>query len=449
MNVLRALFYIFFFVNSAYLQAESFDFKQAWAQFLKVSDQLQAQQQVIKQAQAKHESGKDLYLPSISLNGSYTHLSDPLELNASSILDPSGLPPALGGIISSIPSLALTEQDIFRSSLQAMWPIYTGGKISAVQSIHSAQIAEKEQELELIKRKLFIQLVDRYYAVSVTEELAKTQLQLLQSLQKHASHAQKLEEQGQIAKVERLNAQVAVENAKIKYNSALRQAEMANIALARMLHERKLATRSILFLQKNIPSLALFTNETMENHPALKLLHAKEDQAQGLIDMEKGAYHPTVFLYGNYTLYEDDSLFSEMEPDWLVGVGIKVPLLSRNGRSGKIKLAKSAQLQARYTRAQTEQDLHLLLEQSYRQLQQAQEEVESLEVSLSLAHENKKLRDIAFRQGLSTSIEKVDAELKLTAVSTQQLAAKYRYIQAYARLMSTSGMINQFLINTF
>jgi outer membrane protein TolC len=78
--------------------------------------------------------------------------------------------------------------------------------------------------------------------------------------------------------------------------------------------------------------------------------------------------YPTVFLYGNYTLYKDDSIFSQAEPDWLVGVGVKIPLLSRNGRSGKIEAAKSAQLKARYTRAQTQQDLNLLLEKNYRDL---------------------------------------------------------------------------------
>lgn len=443
MHLFRTLLCLIFF-NSIQLHAQPYDFNQAWAQLLNVSDKLQAQQQVVNRAKAKLEASDDLNMPSLSLNGSYTHLSDPVQLHAASIID---FPP-LNGLISQIPTLPITEQDIFRSSLQAMWPIYTGGKITAAQAIHSAQVTEKTQKFKLTQRELFIQLVDRYYSVSVTEQLAQTQLQLFKALKKHAYHAQKLEEQGQIAKVERLNAQVALENAKVKYSSTQRQAEMANIALSRMLHAHKLSTLSTLFLRPKLPSLQQFIQMTMEDHPALKLLHAKEDQAQGLIEIEQSSYHPTVFLYGNYTLYEDDSLFSSMEPDWLVGVGIKIPLLSRGGRSGKIKAAKSAQLQARYTRAQTEQDLHLLIEQSYRQLQQAQEEVESLELSLSLAHENKKLRDIAFNQGLSTSIEKVDAELKLAAVSTQQLVAKYRYVQAYARLMSTSGLIEQFLLDT-
>ena len=172
------------------------------------------------------------------------------------------------------------------------------------------------------------------------------------------------------------------------------------------------------------------------------------DQASGLIEVEKGRYKPTVFLYGNYTLYEDDSLFSKVEPDWMIGLGVKVPLLSRDGRSGKVQAAKSALLQARYTKAQTQQDLSLLLDQSYRQLQQAQEVAVALNTSLSLAEENLRLREIAFNQGLSTSIDRVDAELKLSAVKTQQLGAKYRYVQSYARLMSISGQLDDFIGRT-
>ncbi|QFU24631.1 TolC family protein [Shewanella eurypsychrophilus] len=435
-------------------QAADTSFQQAWQQLLTVSDKLQAGAQEVYRAEAEHQAGQDLGLPSLTLNASYTRLEKPIEmdlrdLNPLASMDPSTLPPALGGALAAMPGsmfvTPFTEQDIFRSSLQAMWPIYTGGKITAAQAIHAAHVAEKEQGLQLTTRDLFIQLVDRYYGVAVSQSLAQTRGELVTSLEEHALHAQKLEEQGQIAKVERLNAQVALENAKVNFASSKRQVEMAEIALARMLHAQKVDASSGLFILPIAPSLPRLSQLTLSQHPALKLLEAKEAQAQGLVDVEKSLYHPTVFLYGNYTLYEDDSLFSKMEPDWMLGVGVKVPLLSRDGRSGKVEAAKSALLQARYTKAQTRQDLSLLLDQSYRQLQQAQEEVQSLELSVSLATENKRLRDLAFRQGLSTSIEKVDAELKLTGVETQQLGAKYRYVQAYARLMAISGQLDEFL----
>ncbi|MCH7421125.1 TolC family protein [Shewanella sp. MM_2022_3] len=436
---------------AAYAQPSSFT--EAWQQVLKVSDKLQAQSQEVNRAKGEQEAGESLNLPSLSLNGSYTHLEKPIELDLRD-LNPlaSGslpLPPELGGILASIPGslfvTPFTEQDIFRASLQAMWPIYTGGQITAAQGIHAAMVAEKQQELQLATRDLFTQLVDRYYAVDVTQSLVSTQTELVASLTKHVDHALAMEREGQIAKVERLNAQVALDNAKVNLGSARRQHEMAVIALSRMLQLSDVSTNSPLFVLPQAPSLGDLTQVTLNQHPALKLLEAKEAQANGLVSLEKGKYHPTVFLFGNYTLYEDDSLFSKVEPDWMVGVGVKVPLLSRDGRSGKVEAAKSALLQARYTKAQTRQDLSLLLDQSYRQLLQAEEEFKALNTSLELATENLRLREIAFNQGLSTSIDRVDAELKLSAVKTQQLGASYRYVQAYARLMAISGQLDEFI----
>lgn len=439
--------------------AQPMSFTDAWQQVLKVSNKLQAQSQEVHRAKGEEEAGESLDLPSLSLNGSYTHLDKPIELdlrdlNPLASLDPGTLPPALGGALAGIPSsmfvTPFTEQDIFRASLQAMWPIYTGGQITAAQGIHAAMVAEKQQELQLAIRDLFTQLVDRYYAVDVTKALVSTQTELVGSFTQHLDYALALEREGQIAKVERLNAQVALDNARVNLGSARRQHEMAVIALSRMLQQSDintalLETQSPLFLLPHAPSLADLTQVTLSQHPALKLLEAKESQANGLVSLEKGKYHPTVFLFGNYTLYEDDSLFSKIEPDWIVGVGVKVPLLSRDGRSGKVEAAKSALLQARYTKAQTRQDLSLLVDQSYRQLLQAEEEVTALNTSLELATENLRLRDIAFNQGLSTSIDRVDAELKLSGVKTQQLAARYRYVQAYARLMAISGQLDEFI----
>ncbi|MCE9679803.1 TolC family protein [Shewanella sp. AS1] len=429
-------------------------FAHAWQQLLKVSDKLQASQEEVRRSEAESQASEDLNWPSLSINGSYTRLESPIELdlrdlNPLASLDPTTLPPALAGALGTIPGslfvTPFTEQDLFRSSLQAMWPIYTGGRVTAAQGIHAAQVMEKEQQHQIAQRELFLQLVERYYGVAVSHALTETQSQLLLSLNQHAEHAQKLEQQGQIAKVERLNAQVALENAKVDYASARRQLEMAQLALSRMLHEQNVDTASTLFILRDQPSLSQLNQMTLAEHPALKLLEAKEAQAQGLVEVEKGSYHPTVYLYGNYTLYEDDSLLAKMEPDWLVGVGVNIPLISRDGRSGKVQAARSALLQARYTKAQTRQDLSLLLDQSYRQLLQAKEEVDSLQVSQQLAEENKRLRDLAFSQGLSTSIDKVDAELKLSAVQTKQLAARYRYLLAYARLMAVSGQLDEFV----
>ncbi|KOO10673.1 hypothetical protein AKJ18_33035, partial [Vibrio xuii] len=139
-----------------------------------------------------------------------------------------------------------------------------------------------------------------------------------------------------------------------------------------------------------------------ETYPGLDLLDAKEQQANSLIKAEKGKYYPEVYLYGNYSLHEDDSLASQMKPDWLVGVGVNVPLLESSGRTDQVRAAHSAVSQVKYLKAQAKQDLSVLVQKTYLEAQQAQEEVQGLESSILLADENLKLRQKAFSQGLST-----------------------------------------------
>ncbi|WP_035012513.1 TolC family protein, partial [Enterovibrio norvegicus] len=112
--------------------------------------------------------------------------------------------------------------------------------------------------------------------------------------------------------------------------------------------------------------------------------------------------------------------------------------------SDKLKAAHSTALQVNYLRAQAEQDLSLLVEKTWREANQALEEYQGLSSSISLADENLRLREKAFVQGLSTSLDVVDAELYLANIKTQQLAASYQYVLSLSRLLAVSGEMNRF-----
>ena len=55
-----------------------------------------------------------------------------------------------------------------------------------------------------------------------------------------------------------------------------------------------------------------------------------------------------------------------------------------------------------------------------------------------------RLRDKAFGQGLSTSLDVVDARNQLAGVKTQRAVAAYQYVISLARLLALSGQMNSF-----
>jgi outer membrane protein TolC len=133
-----------------------------------------------------------------------------------------------------------------------------------------------------------------------------------------------------------------------------------------------------------------------------------------------------------------------MKPDWLVGVGVNIPLIESSGRSDQVKAAHSAVSQVRYLKAQAKQDLSVLVQKTYLEAMQAQQEVEGLNSTLDLAHENLKLRQTAFSQGLSTSTDVVDAQLYLASVQTQQSVASFNYLISLSKLLALSNQMDAF-----
>lgn len=431
--------------------AQSFSFEQAWQRVLKESDALAAEQQNIERSMHLKDAASDLNLPSISLNANYTRLDHSVKVKPSDLIESmpiDSVNQAFGIQTDSLDSLftsTLTDRDIFTSSIRALWPIYTGGRISAAQNIADAQTQEASFLLTIKQSEKFEQLVKYYFALVLSKQVLKTRKEVEHGLRQHYHNALKLEQQGQINKVERLQAQVSLNKAQVELKKSYRDAEIAQVALSRLLKiSAQVEPTSTLFINENLPKMPLFIDKTLSQFPALKMLDSKKKQAKGLIELEQGKYYPEVYLYGNYNLYEEDDLASKIAPDWEIGIGLRVPILDSSGRAGKTKAAHSTVMQVSHLQAQAIQDLSVLVEKTYREASQSLEEFTGLESSLTLSNENLKLRTKAFSQGMATSLDVVDAQLYVASIESQRFVAAYQYLLSLAKLLTLSSDINSF-----
>lgn len=436
---------------------QAVSFTDAWQAVVTTNDGLAAERANVDRARHLQDAASDLYFPQISATAKYTRLDKPVEVKPSDLIESmsdeaGGIVAALGqqfhinpAMLDQLFTSQLTERDVFTSSIRAVWPIFTGGRITAAQDIARGRTEEARYLLAMKQQAKFEDLAKFYFGVAMTQHVLQTRIDVEQGLKKHFEHALKLEQQGQIAKVERLQAEASYDKARVERQKAARDMEIAQVALTKLLKLDVPAIPSTpLFTNTSLPPMSAFIDKTLDAYPGLKMLDAKKKQASGLIDAEKGKYYPEVYLYGNYSLHEDDTLAAKTTPDWAVGVGVNIPLMDNSGRSGKVKAAHSAVTQVNYLRAQAERDLSVLVEKTYREALQALEEYNGLSSSLQLARENVRLREKAFSQGLSTSLDVVDAELYQASVRTQRSAAAFQYVISLSRLLAVSGEISSF-----
>ena len=148
---------------------------------------------------------------------------------------------------------------------------------------------------------------------------------------------------------------------------------------------------------------------------------------------------PEVAAFGNYNLYKDDSPIMSTLPTWFAGVMVKIDLLQRKDRSEEIQAAQLLNDKVKYLKLEAIDNLALLVEKTYKEMMSDREEFNALNSSLSLAHENYRLRSVAFKEGLSTSVELVDAQMFLLGAKTKRLNAAYNFVQKLSQLSVLSG----------
>jgi len=196
---------------------------------------------------------------------------------------------------------------------------------------------------------------------------------------------------------------------------------------------------SNLFVNTHFEDTNYYKDNTLNHYAGLDIIKSKQKQNDSMITIEKAEYYPTFYAFGNYALHQDESASLDDTLDWIAGVGVKYKFLSRSGRNEKIAAAKMLKNRLSHTLKQAQKDLTLLVEKTYKEMLQYKEEYEDLSSSLALAKENLRLRELAFTEGLATSIDVVDAQTFLTGAKTKRLNAIYNFVQKISQLAVLSG----------
>ncbi|MGL5006260.1 MAG: TolC family protein [Plesiomonas sp.] len=463
--MLPAFSLAFFLLPTSQLAwAEPVKFDQAWQTLQQVNDGLKAEMSAADRSQKMAEATDGLNLPKIDIVGGVTRLSSPLSLDLKEMQpfptlasNPQiqtmlaglvGKHPELGSLLQRLKNLPtetnLSNQTIKMAGVNALWVIYSGGRISAAQTAAYAQADEARQQFALKRLQAFSDLTRFYYGVTLAKNVYQTRQQVAVALNEHLQHAIKFEQQGQIAKVERTSAQVAYDRARVDAENARRELEIAQLVLDELLHKNDVQPTSPLVTRLNLPSVQSLVKTALKANPAMSLLDAKDKQAESLEKAERGRYLPNVAAIGNYNMYHDDSILGQRTPDWMVGLGVSIPLVDNSGRNDRLAAAHITRKEVGYRRAELERQLKVGIEQAYRELEQAKTEYDSLKSSQVLAQENFQLRNKAFEQGLATSLDVVDARMTESAIDTQRLAASYRMTTALSKLLALSGQPEAF-----
>ncbi len=319
------------------------------------------------------------------------------------------------------------------AGLGVVWPIYTAGRTAALTGASNARTQEAVADSLLDTNELYNTLIERYFKAQLAIIAAYLREDAYDTLQQTDHMAQRLFEEGFISRVDRLEAQSALADAKSESVNANNDARLAMMALQRLLRTdyRIKPTTPLFVSSRPLPDVNYFQNLALSNHPGLQKVAAKRAQAEQLHALSDTGYKPTVMLYG-YGQVEKD-------PSWVAGVSASWKLWGGLDKTALLASSNAKIRQADLSEIEVSDNLLLLVEKNWHDVNNAQSRYQALQSNVDLAAEVLRLRQLGLQEGLNTPIDVVQAQTQSLKARTEQAQAANSYVQSLAALMQSCG----------
>lgn len=440
------------FPISSPAQTLELSFSEAQALLRERNETLRAAAEDVQRSLSEKAAARGLLMPKVDATARYTQLDGPIELGLG--LDLGGIRDVILGLHPGVPPEAIpsfskqvdyqVQDDTFwRASLNLTWPVYTGGRIAAARGAADVQVDLARQLRRRTEGDLTTGLVRAYFGARLAAEAVEVRRQVLAGLDRHLYEAGRLEQEGLIANVERLHAEVARAEATRELMKAQRDLEVAGAALSGLLSEDdSVSPSSPLFVQTAIAPVDSFRAAAQAANPELAALGAQRALAREACRAQRGTMLPEVALFGTKELATED--LTALDPRWAVGVAARLTLFDGFGNWHRTRAARATVRRVDNLESRARRDVGTLVAKRHADLLTSRDLYESLQSTLALAQENLRARTVSFQEGLSTSLEVVDARLTLAKVQLARLLAAHDFDVSLAELLEACGRSGQF-----
>ncbi len=434
-------------ITNNIISAQEITLKEAHNMMLENNGDIKASNYEVQEKIEENKAAKALRYPTINASATYLRLDNDIKLDLNSTRN------MVGGLLS-IPDPAavlgnwnftLQEKDLAFATVGISMPLFTGGKINNYNKITKIKVDIAENHSQLTKDELTVKLIDYYFKLKLANEVKKVRQQVYETVLLHYNQALKFYENGIIAEVETLNAKVALSNAETELKGAQKDVTLATTALKNTIGIRDITQTSTNFKKPTVlPSFEDFKKDLLLDNTKLKTIVKNKKLAKIGVNLEKSNYYPSIGVIGNYIPYTDNLPLAE-NTKWFVGIGAKWEIFNGFQREHKIKASQLKIEQISAIDKQAKLNLTTYSEKLFNTMQKELEQFESLETNETYAKKLKFMRTRAFEEGTGTSIEVVDATLKLSEIQLNKIKALYEYNIAYGELMVLIGKTELFL----
>lgn len=343
--------------------------------------------------------------------------------------------------------LDIGSDNAFDANLSLSMPIYQPGLYSGIRAAEKgkdvAREADREKRLEVKAN-----VAQSYNNALIARESKEVLQATLDSARNNLERTRKLFEQGQVSEHEKIRAEVEVENIRPNVQVARDQ---YTVALNNLKSTIDLDPDVVVEPEDDLEKMDFEPKEDKENliadNPSIRMLDHQEDMAEERIASERSSFYPSLSAFGNYNYQAEEDDYDFSEYNWVntsaVGLRLNIPIFSGFTRYQNLQKAEVEASQTRLQRQQTEDVLHIQLNNQKSLIEQAEERISMQENSLDLARRSVEMARANYRAGTSSLLELNDAEIAYKEAQLNYYEAIADYNSSVIEYRQITGSIQE------
>ena len=410
----------------------SLTFNQALERAWSSNEGLKVAKEQVSETQARVMEAKTNFLPQVNLGYTYT---------PSQKFPLIRIPAGVFGPNEQTFQAAFARQNSLQLFINQ--PIYTGGRLNNVYGISTSSLDASKLALERTRQEIEYRVVETFYAALMNEHGVAVADEQILLTEKQLALAKVRFESGTVARLDVLQAEVELANAKARRIQAKAQVDTSMQALRSVL---SLPQTQALKLEGSLDEPVIgHAREDLDKQlplrPDLQAFTARRQAAEYSSNLAQSEWKPSLAFVGNMQYQQDNlgSLLARDNQSYTFGVQLQVPLFSAPGAAARRSIAQSQMKQAEHGLRYATDNARLELESAWTQLESSAEVVTTQEKALELARESVQIAQVSYENGVITSAELNDAQVRLLQTEWLLMQAKYARITAAARAKVAAG----------
>jgi len=426
----------------------------------------------VKRAQAQITEARGGMLPSLNAFSSLDHAWDLQKNKIPNFLKPSLAPTnleignalvALGdqfdnqelidrgnGMIESVNmmpdymEMAFGLENTLAYGVQLEQPLFMGGALWNGYQISKISRDIAEKQLESVRQDLINNVNQAYYYALFAKSAKEVSEEAFQSAMENLDQVQKFFDSGKASRLDLLRAEVQVANLRPSVISAENSLEMAfsrlNVILGFDEEESIVLADKLEYKPSEFQGMTLkeLLNIAAANRPELQILDHQEKIANKQVSMSQGAYLPMLTLGSSYQYMgmrnDLDFTDDDFNKSFNTTLTLSLPLFNGFKRNSKVQQAKIQKNEMVFQKNSAQDGIRLEVEQSYFDLKEAEQKVETQQKTIEQAKEALRLATLMYKEGAATQLDVLNSNLSLKTARMNYQQSLLEFNNAISKL---------------